>query len=136
MKSNILIVEDDDALVRSIERNLTARRYDVRSAGSVEEALNVLHEASPNLLLLDIDLPDGSGWEVLRAVRSAGGDDIPVIVLSGMRPNQKYLKELRCSSVLEKPFPMEALLRQVAAHLGESTNGEQASERGADFGDG
>ena len=54
MMSNILIVEDDDALVRSIERNLTARRYVVRSAGSVEEALKVVEEARPNLLLLDM----------------------------------------------------------------------------------
>lgn len=118
----ILVVEDDESLVRSITRNLSARRHDVRWAGTVQEALTVLAEATPDLLLLDIELPDGSGWQVLRAMRSAGAINLPVVVLSAMRPNDKYVKELGCSSVLEKPFPMEALLRLVTLHVGQATN--------------
>lgn len=118
--STILIVEDDDALVRAIERNLTVRGHAVRAAGTVQDALAVLEEIDLDLLLLDVDLPDGSGWEVLRAVRSAGGNDIPVIILSGLRPNEKYVKELMCTSVLEKPFSVESLLRLVTLSLGES----------------
>jgi DNA-binding response OmpR family regulator len=70
--------------------------------------------------LLDIDLPDGSGWEVLRGLRTAGHSDVPVIVMSALRPNPRLCKDLRPTGVLEKPFPMEALLRQVATLLGRS----------------
>jgi DNA-binding response OmpR family regulator len=118
MPRNILIVEDDPALVHAIDRNLSVRGYATQSATSVDQALAALDGGCPALLLLDIDLPDGSGWEVLRALRVAGCGDTPVIVVSALRPNPRLAKELRCVAVLEKPFPMESLLRLVHAHLG------------------
>jgi two-component system KDP operon response regulator KdpE len=118
----ILVVEDDPALVRAITRNLSARGYAARSATTVAEAMVALHDARPALLLLDIDLPDGSGWEVLRALRAAGHSDVPVVVMSALRPNPRLCDELRADGVLEKPFPMEVLLRQVATLLERSVD--------------
>lgn len=117
MARNVLIVEDDPALVHTISRNLSVRGYGAESVSTVADALPALDSECPALLLLDIDLPDGSGWEVLRALRAAGCADTPVIVISALRPNPRLAKELQCAAVLEKPFPMEALMRQVAAHL-------------------
>jgi CheY-like chemotaxis protein len=116
----VLVVEDDPTLARAIVRNLSARGYVARSATTVADAIAAIAEADPALVLLDIDLPDGSGWEVLRLVRSAGRTDIPVIVMSALRPNPRLCDELDAVGVLEKPFPMEALLRQVATLLGRS----------------
>jgi DNA-binding response OmpR family regulator len=114
MSGNVLIVEDDPVLVHAISRNLAVRGYAVESARTVAEALAALEPDCPALLLLDIDLPDGSGWDILRALRAGGCEATPVIVISALRPNPKLAKELRCVAVLEKPFPMESLLRLVS----------------------
>ena len=114
MTRSILVVEDDATLVRSIVRNLSVRARRSRSAETVSAALHALEEECPILVLLDIDLPDGSGWEVLRALRAGTCRDAPVIVMSALRPNIRLVGELQCAGVLEKPFPMESLLRLVA----------------------
>src|SRR5690348_11136891 len=114
----ILIVEDDDILVGTIVRNLTARGYTTQSASTVEGAAQILREELPSLLLLDIDLPDAPGWEVARELRRLGGKNTPIIVISALRANQRLSSELRCAAVLEKPFPMESLLRLIRVSLG------------------
>jgi two-component system KDP operon response regulator KdpE len=98
---SVLVVEDDATLVHAIVRNLTARQYSTVSTGSVAEALAALEQVRPDVLLLDIDLPDGPGWDVLRTVMSA------------LRPNLRLIQEFGCFGMLEKPFPMESLLRLV-----------------------
>lgn len=115
----VLIVEDDATLAHALARNLTARGYVTRSAGTVEEALDALRERTPALIVLDIELPDGSGWEVLRTLRAGGHHEVPVIVISALRPNVRLARELECVSTLEKPFPIESLLRLVAEYLGQ-----------------
>ena len=119
MTGNVLIVEDDPALVHAISRNLSVRGYATESAMTLADALQAVNASCPALLLLDIDLPDGSGWDVLRALRAAGCEDTRVIVISALRPNARLAKELQCEAVLEKPFPMESLLRLVSERLGE-----------------
>lgn len=114
MAGPILVVEDDPTIVRSVRRNLVARGYPTHSAMSVAEALDEINRERPALALLDIDLPDGSGWDVLRELRAAGGADVPVIAMSALRPNSRLCGELGVVGVLEKPFPMEALVRLVA----------------------
>jgi DNA-binding response OmpR family regulator len=119
----IMIVEDDDTLVDAITRNLSARGYTVRHAGTVAAALALLQEATPSLVLLDIDLPDGSGWEVLRGLRLAGHEAVAVIAMSALRPNERLARELNCMGVLEKPFPIDSLLRLVTDAVGRPDTG-------------
>jgi DNA-binding response OmpR family regulator len=76
-------------------------------------------------VLLDIDLPDGSGWEVLRALRAGGHQDVGVVVMSALPPNPRLIEEFGCVAGLEKPFPMDTLLRlvsQLCMPEGESTS--------------
>jgi two-component system KDP operon response regulator KdpE len=123
----ILVVEDDTTLVRSIVRNLTARGYAVRSAETVATAVQALDVECPDLVLLDIDLPDGSGWDVLRSLRAGTCADAAVIVISALRPNARLAGEFRCVAVLEKPFPMESLLRLITESLNH-VEGEASQE--------
>jgi two-component system KDP operon response regulator KdpE len=116
----VLVVEDDPTLARAIVRNLSARGYVARSATTVAEAMDAIAEARPTLVLLDIDLPDGSGWEVLRGLRAAGHSDIPVIVMSALRPNPRLCEDLHPAAVLEQPFPMASLLRLVTQCSGRT----------------
>jgi DNA-binding response OmpR family regulator len=114
---SVLIVEDDARLVDTITRNLVARGYQTQAAPDVGRALAAIRDRRPGLILLDIDLPDGCGWDVLRAMPFDTGCPVPVIVISGLRPNQRLVQELNCVAVLEKPFPMEALIRLVREQL-------------------
>ena len=115
--AGVLVVEDDETLAHTITRNLRIRGLAVLHARTVTDALRSMEEQLPAIVLLDIELPDGSGWDVLRALRSGAGYRTPVIVMSAFRPNARLVGELSCVGVLEKPFPMPSLVRLVLAQL-------------------
>lgn len=112
MYSRILIVEDETNLRQALARNLARRGHVVREAGTAEEAICALLEDQPDLLLLDINLPDRSGWDILRQLRQHGVE-VPTIVISAVRVSPGRLAEFRPLAFLPKPFPLEALLRLV-----------------------
>jgi DNA-binding response OmpR family regulator len=108
----VLIVEDEPALRRVLARNLTGRGLDVREAGTAGAALDAIAAERPDLLLLDINLPDRSGWDVMREM-DRRGTGVPTIVVSAVRVSQSRLEEFHPLAYLPKPFPIEALLRLV-----------------------
>jgi DNA-binding response OmpR family regulator len=108
----VLLVEDEATLRSIIARNLAARGHTVAEADSTREALSRLSEARPDLMLLDINLPDRSGWDILREMRLRGWD-VPVVIISAVSVSPARLEEFRPLAFLPKPFPLEALLRVV-----------------------
>ncbi|MEX0801497.1 MAG: response regulator [Dehalococcoidia bacterium] len=108
----ILVVEDEATLRSIIVRNLTARGCEVREAATVAAALAELATELPELMLLDINLPDRSGWDVLRHLK-AEGREVPTAIISAVRVSQDRLDEFKPLCFLPKPFPLEALLRLV-----------------------
>ncbi|GCE28463.1 hypothetical protein KDA_39470 [Dictyobacter alpinus] len=122
--ARILLVEDDDVLRNVVERNLLARGHEVFSAPDGQRALHYLHTQPMDLILLDINLPDQTGWDILRAIQSdAAGcawqnagleGKLPVVVLSAVRVSPVRLAEFHTLAYLPKPFPMEAVLRLAA----------------------
>ena len=112
MKHCILMVEDDASLRRVIVQNLASRGHSIREASTAAEALDILLEEKPDLLLLDINLPDRSGWDVLRALRERG-IEVPTIVVSAVRVSSGRLAEFKPRAYLPKPFPLESLLRLI-----------------------
>ena len=117
-RSTILLVEDEATLRRVIARSLAANGYTVRQAATAEEALAILDEERPGLLLLDINLPDRTGWDVMRELRQRG-QEVPTVVVSAVRVGPGRLSEFRPLAYLPKPFPLEALLRIVREGLGQ-----------------
>ncbi|MBV9691010.1 MAG: response regulator transcription factor [Ktedonobacteraceae bacterium] len=119
--ARILLVEDDAVLSDLVERNLQVRQHDVHIAAQAESALYALRTTPFDLIILDINLPDQTGWEVLRTAQREGwlhpqqidGDTkaLPVVVLSAVRVSPHRLAEFHPLAYLPKPFPMEALLR-------------------------
>ena len=119
--ARILLIEDDEVLRELIQRNLAARDHDVRVAADAHTALAHLQANLFDLILLDICLPDQTGWDVLRVAQRQGwlspleknGNDgqLPVVVLSAVRVNLRRLQEFHPLAYLPKPFPMEAILR-------------------------
>jgi DNA-binding response OmpR family regulator len=112
MYRRILVIEDEAILRRVIVRNLTSRGLTAYEAGSATEAMTVALAERPDLLLLDINLPDRTGWDVLRELRERGVS-LPTVVVSAVRVSQRRLDEFQPLAYLPKPFPLEALLRIV-----------------------
>jgi DNA-binding response OmpR family regulator len=108
----VLLVEDEATFRRIIARNLTSRGINVREAGSAAEAIEAVNSERPDLMLLDINLPDRTGWDVLRELK-LHNQDVPTIVVSAVRVNQARLDEFHPLAYLPKPFPLEALLRLI-----------------------
>jgi DNA-binding response OmpR family regulator len=109
LKSRVLVVEDDEQLRRIITTNLMARGHDVRQAADASAALAALADEQPDLLILDINLPDRTGWDVLREAHLP--DAVRVLMLTAVPVSPRRLAELRPVAYLPKPFPLEALLR-------------------------
>jgi two-component system KDP operon response regulator KdpE len=112
----LLLVEDELTLRRTIRRNLERRGIGITEAGTLREGLASAGKARPSLLVLDINLPDGSGWELLHQLRATGSIP-PTIVISAGRVARDRLHEFGIAAFLPKPFRIEALLRQVSALL-------------------
>jgi CheY-like chemotaxis protein len=108
----VLLVEDEVVLRRVVARNLTSRGIQVSEAGTAGEAVQAATAEPPDLLLLDINLPDQTGWDVLRELKRRGAE-VPTIVVSAVRVSQNRLDEFRPLAYLPKPFPIDALLRLV-----------------------
>jgi len=139
--ARILLIEDDAALHELMERNLCVRHHTVSIAVDAASALRLLRSSTFDLIILDINLPDLSGWDVLRIARREGlagaryspngqlpqidmqqEENLPVVVVSAVRVSPRRLSEFRPLAYLPKPFPMEALLR-LAAEAAERRDG-------------
>lgn len=133
----ILLVEDDEVLRDLLWCNLAARGHEVLSASDGETALAYLRATPVDLVVLDINLPDQTGWELLRIAQregwlrpltlSDGSQKLPVVVLSAVRVSMSRLAEFHPLAYLPKPFPMEAVLR-LAAEAANRRNGALATE--------
>ena len=108
----ILLVEDELRLRRTLVRSLEGRGYRVVEAATAADAVSAALGTDFAVMLLDVNLPDATGWDVLRQLRAAGCE-VPVVVLSAVPPNPTRVREFRPLGVLYKPFPIDALLRLI-----------------------
>ncbi len=113
----VLLVEDEAQLADVIARNLTARHHEVMHECTAEAALLRMAEVWPDVLVLDVNLPDLTGWELLRRLTEADRRKLRVIVISAAPISQKRIDEFKPDHTLQKPFPINALMRI----LGEMT---------------
>ncbi len=106
----ILILDGEEIVLRSNARMLRRRGYDVRPAASCRQAREILAQCEPDLLILDVMLPDGSGFDLCESFRRTS--DRPVIFLSGKAELRDRVEGLRlgCDYYLAKPCNMDELL--------------------------
>lgn len=124
-KKSILVVDDDIALLKMAEA-LLKERYFVSLAKSGNQAVQFLTKgAPPDLILLDIDMPDMDGYETIKKLRQIeNAEDIPIIFLTGLMEAESELRGLKegAADYITKPFNQEILLARLELHL---KNGEQ-----------
>ena len=114
----IFLLEDDTALSRGIRMALCGAERDVILADSIAQAWEKLEEMQFNLLILDINLPDGSGLDLLRTLRNRG-DDTPVILLTAndLEMDEVNGLEAGADDYITKPFSLAVLRARVDAQL-------------------
>ncbi len=111
----VLVVDDDPAMRRTLAINLRARDYDVETAGDGRSALQVVGERMPDIVLLDLGLPDLDGIAVLTQLRSF--TQVPVIVVSARTESVDKVEalDLGADDFITKPFSIEELLARIRA---------------------
>ncbi len=128
MKETILLVEDDEALSQLIDLLLGRAGYTVVTAPNGETGLEMAREEDPDLVLLDILMPDMDGWHVYEALQSI--TDVPVLFLTalGDEHNITYGLGLGADDYIVKPFGYKELVTRVKASLSRArrARGEQA----------
>jgi DNA-binding response OmpR family regulator len=120
MKQRVLVVEDDPVLTRVLSDNLMFEGFEVRTVSDGHLALGVAREFSPDLILLDINLPGRSGLELCEVWRR--GSRIPIIVLTakGQKSDKVRGLTLGADDYVTKPFDLEELLARIHAVLRRS----------------
>jgi DNA-binding response OmpR family regulator len=114
----LLIAEDDVALAGFLRRGLEADGYRVLIAGNGQQALEVLGQQTPDLMVLDLHLPVVEGLEVLRIARAAGAS-CPILVLTGRSELETRLRclDLGADDCMFKPFSLQELRARIRAML-------------------
>jgi excisionase family DNA binding protein len=117
--ATVLVVDDDPALREFIRANLEAEGYAVREAASAGEGLAALDDEPPDLILLDVMMPQMDGWEMLHRVQERHGvDAIQVIMYSGKIEEAGKAEERGAQAFIGKPFDPSKLLEATKQLLG------------------
>jgi two-component system KDP operon response regulator KdpE len=113
--TRVLVVDDEPQILRALRINLHARQYDVVTAGSGRGALQAATEAHPDLVILDLGLPDMDGVEVIRSLRS--WTQVPIVILSGRMNSGAKVDALDAGAddYVTKPFSVEELFARIRA---------------------
>lgn len=118
MRSTILIVDDDEKIVSMLRRGLAFEGYEVQTASNGAEGLSKLMDKEPDIVVLDVMMPQIDGFEVCRRLREAGSK-VPVLMLTAKDEVQSRVTGLDTGAddYLVKPFALEELLARVRALL-------------------
>ncbi len=114
-RTRVLVVDDEPAILRFLRPALEATGHAVESAGTVADAIKYIAADAPDIVLLDLGLPDGDGKDVIRRARE--WSDIPIIVLSARDREVEKIEalDLGADDYVNKPFNMGELLARMRA---------------------
>ncbi|MGE7827146.1 response regulator transcription factor [Paenibacillus sp. NPDC093718] len=130
MRSRILIVDDDEKIISMLRRGLAFEGYDVLTASNGAEGLKVILSEDPDVVILDVMMPQVDGFEALRRLRE-GGSTTPVLMLTAKDEVENRVKGLDTGAddYLVKPFALEELLARVRALLRRKTGDDSSNHR-------
>jgi two-component system KDP operon response regulator KdpE len=122
--TRVLVVDDEPQIARALAINLRARKYEVDVAAGGQAALALAAERQPDVVILDLGLPDLDGMDVIRGLR--GWTDVPIIVLSARQDSSDKVEalDLGADDYVTKPFGMDELLARLRAALRRGSDGD------------
>lgn len=133
MTERMLIIEDDAALARGLQSAFAAENRKIRGCGDLAKARELLKEEAFDLVILDVNLPDGNGCDLLKELRK--DSDVPVIILTAndMETDIVMGLELGADDYVTKPFSLAVLRARVEARLRKNKGGAAAFRDGDYF---
>ncbi len=135
MAEKILVIDDEETTVQLITILLERRDYEVVKAYRAEDGLRKAYRTHPDLVLLDIMMPDMDGWEVCRRLRELS--DVPIIFLTARSEIRDVVRglEMGADDYIVKPYDNEELVARIKAHLRRAPSPEVSEELAFDGGD-
>ena len=120
----IVYIEDNLQSGRLVAKILNAQGYDVMIAETTETGLRLIESTDPDLILMDIDLPDMDGMEATAYLKQSAFQHIPVIAVTAlaMRGDRERVMAAGCDDYLPKPIDVRGLLDAVQKHLGATAS--------------
>lgn len=118
--ATILYVEDNLDNRTLVRRILTAEGYDLLEAVNAKQALEILESTRPNLILMDINMPDMDGYSLTAKIKSTPGfESVPIIALTAnvMRGDRERSLEAGCDGYIQKPLDIDLLSEQIERFL-------------------
>jgi len=116
--AKILVIEDDPLIRETLEYSLKGAGFDIETAESGIQGLTKAQEGKPDLILLDLLLPEIDGFEVCKRIREAD-EDVPIIMITALEDQRNKLKgfSVGADDYITKPFSIEELLARIRANL-------------------
>lgn len=129
MQPKVLIIDDDEGLRLLLRATLESRGYEVSSASSALEGLQLFHQEQPDVLLLDVMMPDMDGWEALERIRQVS--NVPIIMLTAIHGIPSRVRGLSrgADDYLVKPFHHDELAARIEALLRRSQSPAEEPDR-------
>lgn len=120
----VAVVEDEAQVRDALTSVLRERGYEVVEFAGFTAAYEALSRLAPDLLIADVNLPDGNGLELVARLRTLHAESFPIIILSGLSSETDFIRGFAAgaSDYLSKPFTRDELLARCAVHLGRTTD--------------
>ncbi len=124
MTETILIVDDEQSICEALRKVLLAEKYYVLLAESGQQAIELLRNQPLDLLLLDLNLPNRTGWGILEWLAEAN-PLLPVVLITGKSNQRELAQKSGASALMEKPLDVPVLLRTIRELLDEPVESRQ-----------
>lgn len=127
----ILAVDDQPLILKSLERKLSKAGYKINLATGGHEAISAIEQHKPDLILLDLEMPDLNGIEVIKHTRLTMKNDVPIIVMSGDDRENTIVEafQLGIEDYIEKPVSLNVLLARVQKHLKQKVDSVEQNDQ-------
>ena len=125
VKGTILYVEDNPDNRLLVKRILTAENYKLLEATNAVQAINLLETTTPDLILMDINMPDMDGYTLTTRIRTMPGlERVPILALTAnvMRGDKEKTLEAGCDGYIQKPLDVDQLIREIEKFLARRAN--------------
>ena len=121
MTTKVLVIDDDTAITELLSMLLKTHGFDVITSNSGHEGIQLVKDANPNIVLLDLMMPDKDGWEVCKAVRMF--DNVPILILSAINDPSMIASVLDAGAddYLVKPVPSGTLVAHIKKLIRRTT---------------